>query len=218
MFRKFKNFRKYWSQVVRNTAWSFGEIQLTMFEKYREKKWTGFFVTEEELRILVVGWKALVFKYKFYFPLAGAVYRRGEESWAGCHCLPQLPLVSRPPAPLLSPRCVWFLTSPEEAGIYLHKLHSVKWWLHSRRIASFFRHLTSSPSPTHEMMNNLCITTETEAYVVIIWLQYWWEEHGPGWASYGFISGATLTSTIRLFQRVRLSYTISYVLFGRGVA
>ena len=38
------------------------------------------------------------------------------------------------------------------------------------------------------------------------------------WASYGFISGATLTSTIRLFQRVRLSYTISYVLFGKGVA
>ena len=62
--------RKYRSQVVRNTARSFGEIQLTMFEKYRKSRSDSDFLwhtrrggAEQELHIQVVGWTWQCLKY-----------------------------------------------------------------------------------------------------------------------------------------------------------
>ena len=45
--RKLPNFRKYWSQVVRNTVRSFGQIQFTMSAKYSKRRSDPDFVTEE---------------------------------------------------------------------------------------------------------------------------------------------------------------------------
>ena len=49
-----KVFRKYWCKIVRTKNRSFGEIQLTMLEKYSKRKGTWIFVMMVLMRMMAV--------------------------------------------------------------------------------------------------------------------------------------------------------------------